>query len=265
MVLSACGLIYSTQEVTILREGKEKGRQAVFNVAETWIVRIFELHDGFRQSATFLWQVLTSLERDGAASERIRHHGILPATDFHYTVTKFVDGIPLTDELCSHPSVRHQVVSLFRAMWNLSVPSTVSTVEDYMRPRLEQLNSHLSFISPAVSQQVGTLASLPDFQGFRMVVSHCDMVPENIIGRLKPSVEISVIDWEFCNYVPEFHVAAQFGRKAGRQVWGDTFIRDIGYGPYTEQVVWTESLCMIAEDYGREDFEAQVLVALTSR
>ncbi|KAJ7484721.1 hypothetical protein FB451DRAFT_90766 [Mycena latifolia] len=265
MVLSACGLIYSTQEVTILREGKEMGRQAVFNVAGTWIVRIFELHDGYRQPATFLWQVLKSLEGAGAASERIQYHGTLPATDFHYTVTKFVSGIPLTDELCSHPSIRQQVASLFRAMWNLSVPSTVFTVEDYMRPRLERLHGHLSFISPAVSQQVGTLASLPDFQGFRMVVSHCDMVPENIIGRLEPSVDVSVIDWEFCNYVPEFRVAAQLGRKAGRQVWGDNFIQDIGYGPYSDQVVWTESLCMIAEDYVQEDFEAQVLIALTSR
>ncbi|KAJ6590591.1 hypothetical protein DFH09DRAFT_1139766, partial [Mycena vulgaris] len=264
VVLSACGLPSSPQEVTILREGREMGRQAVFNVAGTWIVRIFELHAGFRQPAAFIWKVLKGLEQVGAPSERIHYHGTIQDTGLHYTVTKFVDGIPLTVELCSHPSVHQQLVALYRALWNFPVPDTVTTVEEYMRPRLELLHNRLSRVSSAVSQQLGALATLPDFLGFRMVVSHCDIAPENILGRFEPSVVISAIDWEFCAYVPEFRVGAQLGRRSGRHIWGENFIHEIGYGPYSDQVIWTESLCMLAEDYPAEEFETLLLKAVAA-
>ncbi|KAJ7430580.1 hypothetical protein B0H11DRAFT_2134933 [Mycena galericulata] len=264
-VVSICGLTYNAGDIAVLREGKEMGRQAVFNVAGKWIVRIFELHDGFRQPATFVWRILKDLEQANAPSERIRYHGILPNTALHYTVTEFVDGAPLTVGLCSRPEVRQQIVSLYRVLRQINVPVTVSTVENYMRPRLELLDTRIRSLSADVSQRVGALSSLSDFCPFRMVVSHCDMAPENIIGRFEPSLSISVIDWEFSSYVPEFRVGAQFGTKNGREIWGEDFLDRIGYGPYSDELIWTENLCMIAEDYEPPDFETQVLLALEVR
>lgn len=254
----------------MLRDGKEQGRQAVFNVAGTWIVRIFELHDGFRRPASFLWSVLTQLESLGAAAERIRYHGVIPGTNLQYTVTMFVHGVPLTDERCSDPSVREQLVALQRSLRKISVPDTAGTVKHHMRPRLELLQRRVSVLSADVLEQVGKLACLSDFddEKFKMVVSHCDLAPENIVGRFEsesPSATISVIDWEFCNYVPEFRVEVQLGSESGRLLLGADFLRKSGYGPYPDHVVWTEALCMIAEDYGDEDFEAQVLLALSVR
>ncbi|KAJ7437358.1 hypothetical protein B0H11DRAFT_628729 [Mycena galericulata] len=264
-VLSICGLTYNAEDIAVLREGTEMGRQAVFNVARKWIVRIFELHDGLRQPATFFWRILKDLERANAPSERIQYHGILPNTALHYTVTEFLDGSPLTVELCSRPEVRQQIVSFYRVLRQINVPDTVGTVEDYMRPRLELLETRIRSLSADVSQRVGALSSLSDFCPFRMVVSHCDMVPENIIGRFKPSLSISVVDWEFSTYVPEFRVGAQLGTKYGREVWGNDFMDRIGYGPYSDEIIWTENLCMIAEDYEPPDFETQVLLALEVR
>jgi hypothetical protein len=107
-----------------------------------------------------------------------------------------------------------------------------------------------------------------------MVVSHCDLDSENILGRFEPSVTdcqsvtLSVIDWEFAAYVPEFRVSIEMGSKVGREVWGEDFMHRIGYRPYPEQILWTESLCMIAEDHadsGAAEFEAEIKVALGAR
>ncbi|KAF8179293.1 hypothetical protein K438DRAFT_1977360 [Mycena galopus ATCC 62051] len=274
-VLTACGLSpFSPEATTVLREGREMGRQAVFNVDEKWIVRIFELHDGYRQPATFLWRVLKELEHVNAPSERIHHYGILPNTTLHYTVTVFADGIPLTDELCTHPEVRAKIVALYQALRKISVPDNVGTVQAYMKPRLERLQARVSCFPADLTKAVGELSPLSDFRAFRMVVSHCDMVPENILGRFEPlgvdfkSVSISVIDWEFAAYVPEFRVGVQMGSKDGREVWGKDFLHRIGYGPYSDPIVWTESLCMLAEDHEGSDaaeFEEQVKVALEAR
>ncbi|KAJ7189561.1 hypothetical protein GGX14DRAFT_484842 [Mycena pura] len=265
MVLSACDMTCSPHDVTVLREGTDMGRQTVFNIANTWIIRIFELYDGYRQPASFISSVLTALERAGLPCEHIRYHGVVPGTSFHYTVTKFVEGIPLTDELCCHPDVRLQIGALYRALRLLEVPDTVGTVEDYMRPRLLVLHEKLSTVSPAVLDKVGELASLADFKGYQMVTSHCDLAPENIIARFEPSVSVSVIDWEFCAYVPEFRIELQLGSKVACKTWGAGFVHDLGYGPYPEKVVWTESLCCVAEDYEGPDFEQNVLVALSAR
>ncbi|KAJ7856739.1 hypothetical protein B0H14DRAFT_2752621 [Mycena olivaceomarginata] len=138
-----------------------------------WVVRIFELHDGFKQPAAFVWRILKELERLGAPSERIRFHGTLPNTSLHYTVTEFFDGIPLTDELCRLPEVRQEIVDLYRNLRGIAVPDTVETVEDYMRPRLEHLERRLSCLSPDIAGKVGQLSPLSDFCAFHMVVSHC--------------------------------------------------------------------------------------------
>ncbi|KAJ7484658.1 hypothetical protein FB451DRAFT_1233074 [Mycena latifolia] len=265
-VLSTCGLTPNAKDITILREGKHMGRQAVFAIARTWVIRIFELHDGYRQPAAFIAYILTALEEAGAPCEHIRYHGVVPDTPFHYTVSKFVEGAPLTDGLCWDSNVRRQVAALYRDMWRLDVPDAAGTVEDYMRPRLERLHTKLSAVSPPIFLKVGVLSSLSDLRAFRMVVSHCDLVPENIIARFEPSVSVSIIDWEFCAYVPEYRVAVQLGSKNGRETWGAGFLQDCGYGPYPEQVRWTEALCMIAEDWDSiPEFEAQILIALEAR
>ncbi|KAJ7136109.1 hypothetical protein C8R44DRAFT_393443 [Mycena epipterygia] len=264
-VLSACNLTPNAKDIAIVREGSDSGRQAVFIIAHTWVVRIFELHDGYRESAAFISSVLTALENLDAPCEHIRYHGIVPDTSFHYTVTKFAEGGPLTNELCRDPGVRVQVTTLYRALRDLDVPDTVGTVEDYMQPRLARLLSKLAVINPAISQKVGPLSPLSEFRAFQMVVSHCDMAPENIIARFGPSVSVTVIDWEFCMHVPEFRVEVQLGSKVGREIWGAGFVRDCGYGPYPPQVVWTESLCMIAEDYEGQQFEETILAALSLR
>ncbi|KAF8145963.1 hypothetical protein K438DRAFT_1991236 [Mycena galopus ATCC 62051] len=263
-VLSACRLpLPSPGTITVLREGDEKGRQAVFNVAGRWIVRIFELHAGYRKPAEFVSRILEELERANAPAERIRHHGILADTAFHggdtalhYTVTEFIDGIPLTLELRNHPDIRQQISSLFLAMDQISVPVEVDTVSVYMGPRLERLRAMLSSVSADVAAHANELISpLSDFSAFRMVVSHCDMAPENILGCFKPSVinwesvSISVIDWEFVSYVPEFRIGVPLATKMGREIWGADFLNLIHYGPYSDKVIWTEKLCMLAEDY----------------
>jgi hypothetical protein len=267
IVLAACGISYNPEDIVILREGRDMGRQAVFRVAQTWVVRIFELHDGYRQPAEFVSRVLTDLEKVGAPSERIRHHGVVSNTVFHYTVTDFAAGIPLPKELCAHPVVCSRVATLFRAMRGLYVPDSVGTVEDHMRPRLERLHTKLSSVSPDIIQKVGQLSTLSDFNGYRMVVSHCDLAPENIICRLDsldpPSViedSICVIDWEFSTYVPEFVDGAKLWNKAAKGIWGDRFTEtyDLDFRPYSRQVILTERLCMLAEDYEGPEFENSI-------
>ncbi|KAK6992612.1 hypothetical protein R3P38DRAFT_2802148 [Favolaschia claudopus] len=269
-VLSACGLPSPTpDELTALRPGKEPGRQAVFAIAQKWIVRIFELHEGYKQPASFLWRILKELEHRGAPSERIRFYGTLPTNkSLHYTVTDYFDGVPLTHELCALPQVREQIVALYRHLGEISVPDTVATVEDYMRPRLELLQRKLSGLSPDIIKQVGQLSPLAELSAFHMLLSHRDLAPENIIAHFGPSVNdcesmtLAVIDWEFAAYVPEFHVGLQMGNRSGRELWGDDFLLRIGLGKsYPERILWTESLCMLAEDYAQceaLEFEAQV-------
>ncbi|KAJ6610996.1 hypothetical protein B0H10DRAFT_2224461 [Mycena sp. CBHHK59/15] len=249
-----CNIPYNPDEVTVLRAGNE-GRQSVFRVAHTWIVRIFELHDGYRQPAAFIARVLAALERAGAPAERIRHHGVVPGTPFHYTVTQLAAGGPLARACCANPGVRAQH------------PGCGGTVEAYMHPRLAQLRAKLAGADPAVAEQVGELATLSECARFRMVVSHNDLAEENIFARFEPSVSISVIDWEFCAYIPEFRNDVTLRGKVGRELWGEGFYEtyDIGFGPYPERVVWTERLCMIAEDYEGTDFEKGVLGALNAR
>ncbi|KAJ7145399.1 hypothetical protein C8R43DRAFT_1197111 [Mycena crocata] len=268
MVLAACGLTFKPQEITILRDGNVKGRQAVFNVANTWIVRIFELHDKYRQPAALIGAVLKALEAAGAPSERIYNHGIIPDTALHYTVTKFVEGIPLTAELCKNPSVREKIASLYRTLRELRVPDAMKSVDKYMGPRLQALSEKLSKLQlPAeVLEKIGKLAGSEDeFRAefgafeFRMVASHCDLAPENIIGQADPLSPVSVIDWEFCAYVPEFRVGAQFRGESDREVWGEDFLFKSGYRPYPEKIIWTEALCMLAEDYDGPDFERELL------
>ncbi|KAJ7484629.1 hypothetical protein FB451DRAFT_88361 [Mycena latifolia] len=165
-VLSACGLTPDAKTslfcVTVLREGKGMGRQAVFSIARTWIIRIFELHDGYRQHAAFIARILTAIEEAGAPCEHIRYHGVVSDTPFRYTVTKFVEGIPLTDELRRDPNVRRRVAALYQAMWRIDVPDSVGTVEDYMWPRLERPHGKLDAVSLAVLLKAGTLSSLSD-------------------------------------------------------------------------------------------------------
>ncbi|KAJ7136131.1 hypothetical protein C8R44DRAFT_393828 [Mycena epipterygia] len=267
MVLSACGLTCDAKDITVLREGSDMGRQAVFDISRIWIVRIFELHDGYRQPAEFISDILTALEMASAPSERVRHHGIVERTPFHYTVTEFCAGVELTRELCADQGVGAQIAALQHALRDLSVPDTVGTVEEYMQPRLARLYSKLDSASLTVAQRkdIGDLSALADFQPFRMVVSHCDISPENIIARSEPQGAISVIDWEFCTYVPEFRIDSTFRYKAGRELWGDGFLDSHGFKPYPKQVVWTERLCMIAEDYDGAEFEAGILGALNFR
>ncbi|KAJ7871341.1 hypothetical protein B0H13DRAFT_2060582 [Mycena leptocephala] len=207
MVLSACGLTCNPQGIAILREGKDMGRQIVFKISNTWIIRLFKLYDGYRQPAAFISSVLSALERAGAPYERIRYHGVVPRTSINYTVTKFAEGIELTEEMCTNPDVRLQVATLYRALRRLEVPDTI-TIEEHMRPRLARLHEKLASVSPATLHKVGELASLSEFKDYQMVVSHCDLAAENIIARFEPSgsVSICVIDWEYCAYVPESHV-----------------------------------------------------------
>ncbi|KAJ6631231.1 hypothetical protein B0H10DRAFT_1981511 [Mycena sp. CBHHK59/15] len=268
MVLSACGISARSEDVTLLREGKDIGRQTVFSIAHTWIIRIFELHGGYRQPASFFFSVLTDLEQAGAPSERIRHYGVIPDTPFHYTVTEFASGVELPRELCTDPSVCMQIAALYRAMRGLSIPDTVCTVEAFMQPRLAQLHAKLACASPAVSKKVGELATIFDLHRYRMVISHCDLsTGENIIVRFQPSFSITVIDWEFCSYVPEFRDGRFLCCKAGRAQWGERFIEtyDPGFSPYPAKIVWTEWLCMIAEEYDGPEFEAAVLKVLDAR
>ncbi|KAK7055385.1 hypothetical protein R3P38DRAFT_3564194 [Favolaschia claudopus] len=273
-VLSACGLPFPTpDELAILRPGKEQGRQAVFSIAKKWIVRIFELHEGYKQPASFLWRLLKELEHRGAPCERIRFYGTLSTNEsLHYTVTEYFDGVALTHELCTLPQVREQIVALYRHLGEISVRDTVATVEEYMRPRLELLQRKLSGLSPDIIKQVGQLSPLSELSVFRMLLSHRDLAPENIIARFGPSVNdcesmtLAVIDWEFAAYVPEFHVVLQMGNESGRELWGEDFLHRIGLGKsYPERILWTESLCMLAEDYeqcGALEFEAEVKVVI---
>jgi hypothetical protein len=168
--------------------------------------------------------------------------------------------------MCTNPDVRLQVAILYRALRRLEVPDTI-TIEQHMRPRLARLHGKLASVSPATLHKVGELASLSDFKGYQMVVSHCDLAAENIIARFEPSgsVSIYVIDWEYCTYVPEFHVQIEFGSKVARARWGAGFVQDLGYGPYPKQVIWTESLCLVAESHEGLDFEWSVLVAISAR
>ncbi|KAJ6499572.1 hypothetical protein C8R47DRAFT_1111182, partial [Mycena vitilis] len=260
LVLSACGLTCASQDITVLREGQDMGRQIVFNVANTWIIRLFELHDGYRQPAAFLASVLSALEHAGAPCEHIRYHGVVPDTPFHYTVTKFVRGIPLTDELCKTPEVQLQIRALCRVLRDLDLerPDTIGTVEDYMRPVLDKLHTKLSRVSKETLEDVGPLAPLSAFRDLQMVVSHRDLAPENIICALEPSASVSVIDWEFCAYVPEVYVAREL------RSWGKTFLEGSGYGPYPELLIWTTMMCFVSEDYEDEAFEQNVRIVLTA-
>jgi hypothetical protein len=72
MVLLACGLICNPQDIAILREGKDMGRQIVFKISNTWIIRLFELYDGYRQPAAFISSVLTA----GARRRSVRAHPV---------------------------------------------------------------------------------------------------------------------------------------------------------------------------------------------
>lgn len=105
-----------------------------------------------------------------------------------------------------------------------------------MAPRLERLHKMLGAASPGISSRVGPkLASLDDLRSLWMVVSHCDLGPENLIVRIESSVSVVAIDWEFCAYVPEFHVAVPFESEFGRETWGEGFL--CGYGPYPPEVI----------------------------
>ncbi|KAJ7627670.1 hypothetical protein DFH06DRAFT_1227820 [Mycena polygramma] len=134
-----------------------------------------------------------------------------------------------------------------------------------MRPRIARLHERLVALSPAVSAQVGPVAPLSAFRDFQMVVSHLDLALENIICRLEPSISITVIDWEFCAYVPEFYVALELGNKWARGIWGTGLVEDVGYRSYPKLVLWTASLCSVAKDYEGDAFERNVRVALTAR
>lgn len=73
-VLSFCGISVPPSAVTVLREGKDNGRQAVFSISHTWVVRIFELFDDYRQPASLVAETLEAL-RELAPVEPILYHG----------------------------------------------------------------------------------------------------------------------------------------------------------------------------------------------
>jgi hypothetical protein len=76
-------ILYAQRHHHLAQGPTNEGRQWVFRIDQTWIVRIFETHDGFRQPAAFFYRILTELDQAGAHSERIRHHGIIPDTPFY--------------------------------------------------------------------------------------------------------------------------------------------------------------------------------------
>ena len=61
-VPSSCGISAPSDTVTVLPEGKENARQTVFSVSRTWIVRIFELFDGYRQPTYLIAGTLETLQ-----------------------------------------------------------------------------------------------------------------------------------------------------------------------------------------------------------
>lgn len=220
------------------------------------MVRIFQLHGGYRQSAAFIADVLKRLEEADALTERIQFSGTIPDTPLHYTITCLIPGcFPLTQDLYNSDSdIRAQVIEILDTIRKLSVPSSVMTAQEFMGPRLNHLNSKLELLArqfPFTVGRVGPLCKPVDFATFRMVVSHCDAAHENfLVKRVEPDSKLSImalIDWEFVSYRPEFADALKFPRVA----WGDELVKRFDH--CAKAVLYTESLCMIAEDY--EDTE----------
>jgi aminoglycoside phosphotransferase (APT) family kinase protein len=249
-VLSSCGISVPSTTVAVLREGKEKGRQAVFSISRTWIVRIFELLDGYRQPASLVAETLEAL-REVAPVEPILYHGCLPPTPFHYTVTTFVPGQPLTRDQSKDPVIRAQVADLIKAIRSLPAPQG-STVMSHMQPRLSKLQSLLDAELVSKRQRVGQLCVAADYQNFKMVVSHRDLALENILIRGRSIA--AIIDWEFMAYEPEFVDALYFSMPANQKIWGEDFaeVYEMGFEGYSEQLLWTEHLCFLAEEYEAE-------------
>ncbi|KAJ7218288.1 hypothetical protein C8J57DRAFT_1254784 [Mycena rebaudengoi] len=222
-----------------------EGRQWVFRIDQTWIVRIFETHDGFRQPATFFYRILTEFEQARAHSEPIRHHGIIPDTPFHYAVTKFVEVVPLMAELCaSNTDVRVQITAMYRILYGLPVPDTVGTVEEYMQPRIALIHERLASASLAEKVEEMHIVTAAD-RDFCMVVSHGDLASENILARPggQPSPpSICVIDY-ICPRVSRW-CPVGFQGFLGNLEGSILRLNNAGLGQYPEELVWTERLCI---------------------
>jgi hypothetical protein len=258
-VLSSCGISVPSGAVAVLREGKENGRQAVFSISRTWIVRIFDLFDGYRQPAALVAATLEAL-RDLAPVEPILYHGRLPPTPFHYTVTAFVPGQSLTREQSGDPVIRVQVADAIKAIRSLPAPQG-STVLSHMQPRLTKLQSLLDGEPVSKRQRVGQLCTAADCQNFKMVVGHRDLALSNILIRGRSIA--AIIDWEFMRFEPEFVDALYFSMPANQEIWGKDFaeINEMGFEGYSEQLLWTEHLCFLAEEY-KDQFGEMLDVAL---
>ncbi|KAF8530237.1 hypothetical protein BU17DRAFT_60001 [Hysterangium stoloniferum] len=262
-VLSHCNIsVSSDDDIVVLREGQEHGCQAVIQVSKTWIVRIFKLYDGYRQSSDTISKIMQSLQ-GVVPVQPIGYHGTVPSTHHHYIVTQFVDGQALTEEQCKIPSVQQQYADFIKGVRSLLVPPDV-TVKHFMQPRLLKLQALLAALPDSLAKRVGPLCSLDDFQDFRMVVRHNDMALKNIL--MQGETIAAVIDWEFASYKPEFADALWMSKKAARDSWGEDFpkVHNLGFKRYSDRLLWTENLCFFAEEYESE-FSRHLEEALDAR
>lgn len=244
-VLSRCHLSERLSEADVVEllptedeDAPPRGR-GVYRVGDV-VIRIFEpaySPGGKRYAdAAFIHESLSKLAGKGPFEECL-HSGSLPPTSFEYTVTRSVQGLHPTDEDLRYNTVlRRQIANAIKVLQSVEAPAGFMTVEEFMQPEMEKVKKLLAD-RPDLESRVGPLCE--NFEGYKMVLSHTDLGPRNMI--IRDDELVAIIDWEFVAFEPEFEEATSFLIPPGIDCWGENFSRDhdLGWERYSEQLVWT--------------------------
>ena len=135
-------------------------------------------------------------QREAQILKLLAPSGIIPKI-FYITdevlVSEYIEGEQLTHQSLKNTATKEAVSLALRAIQAVAMPDGVPrNYLKYCRNYLDQLGDDC--VSPAVKQEIETIASAVDSSDWQPVICHHDMVPQNIIENARGVI---IIDWEY--------------------------------------------------------------------
>ena len=135
-------------------------------------------------------------QREAQILKLLAPSGFIPKV-FYITdevlVSEYIEGQQLTPQSIKNTATIEAVSAALRAVQAVTMPDGLPrNYLQYCRHYLQQLGDDC--VSPAVKQEIETIAATVDNSDWQPVICHHDMVPQNIIEN---SRGVSIIDWEY--------------------------------------------------------------------
>lgn len=135
-------------------------------------------------------------QREAQILKLLAPSGIIPKI-FYITdevlVSEYIEGEQLTHQSLKNTATKEAVSVALRAIQAVAMPDGIPrNYLQYCRNYLDQLADDC--ISPAVKQEIETIANAVDNSDWQPVICHHDMVPQNIIENARGVI---IIDWEY--------------------------------------------------------------------